>query len=616
MNGLTHVRLLQDAVHFVNQKGKVGEKLAFLAWEAGYGGGTSGSEIPATGSRIIDIVGQESRYTDYYHDLAVYLESVAGNWQDNITEYDGYIFTALNHFLAVPWSPTRWRLSNGYYYFWSPRTGNDSLAMSGKVDYKDAEVDNEHSPVLSRVASSWTSTAGAWSGNWASDIRYTVFAPISALAHYYYERFLFKPFAYVDVNGERFDRINGINLLGPVCHAVADACVPHHTITTMDLKHPEWEGVVQTWAEYQQLADFNLVRQLLDTHMTRREASSGSLRGYLDIDHLVVTLCGRKAYDTFRSQNNLPDSSAMRSPAFWSTYMSNPAKVKEDARYFYNLAIAATVRVLTDACADLAAAGKGTKAEPAVAGVTSYQPAGGIPPLKAASPHPGREPLPDFKVESLLGFKPASWRQTATTLAMTRTTLARWREAKLPQSEVQGSIQRLEDELILQFRKARAAGMKRLPAPETLSFAPQVDSLRKACGLPPVSANQTTRAGFGLATFRDPTIEEASDSSRFRGYLAEAEANAVNGKLLSLTRCIALHKQFLAETPERVKAAKVQAAISGLQRTRDFILKNGRVPPERWPDGKEQMKETPAPSGVEKAPKRAAGTIKARTSRR
>ena len=136
----------------------------------------------------------------------------------------------------------------------------------------------------------------------------------------------------------------------------------------MDLKHPEWEGVVQTWAEYQQLADFNLVRQLLDTHMKRHEATSGSLRGYLDVDHLVVTLCGRKAYDTFRSQNNLPGSSAMRSPAFWNSYMSNITKVKEDAKYFYNLAIAATVRVLTDACADLAAASKGTKAKPAVAG--------------------------------------------------------------------------------------------------------------------------------------------------------------------------------------------------------------------------------------------------------
>ena len=158
--------------------------------------------------------------------------------------------------------------------------------------------------------------------------------------------------------------------------------------------------------------------------------------------------------------------------------------------------------------------------------------------------------------------------------------------------------------------------MQKLPAPETLSFAPQVDRLRKACGLPPVSANQSTRAGFGMATFRDPTIEEASDSSRFRAYLAEAEANAVNGKLLSLTRCIALHKQFLAETPERVKAAKLQAAISGLERTRAFILKNRKLPAERWPDGKEQMKETAAASPrLEKTPKRATGTIKAKRGR-
>jgi hypothetical protein len=110
----------------------------------GYGGGDLNS-TPSRQTRIVDIIGKESKYTDKYHDLAIYLESFAGMWQDNITEYDGHIFTALDHFLAVPCCSTCWWRTNGYHYFWSSRTGNDAKAMTGKVDYEDAGVDNDHS---------------------------------------------------------------------------------------------------------------------------------------------------------------------------------------------------------------------------------------------------------------------------------------------------------------------------------------------------------------------------------------------------------------------------------------------------------------------------------------
>lgn len=588
MNGKTHIWLVEDALRFVMARGNSREKSAFQAWESAYGGGDL-STTPASQTRIVDVIGQESRYTDFYHDLAIYLESFAGAWQDNITEYDGHIFTALNHFLAVPWYPTVWQFTNGYHYFWSARTGNDSRAMTGKVDYKDAEVDNDNSPVVARVRFGWTGSAGAWDDNWEADIRYTVFAPVSVLAYYYYYRLLYRYFTHVDVNGVRFDRINGMYLLGPVCHAVADACVPHHAITTMDLKHQEWEGAVETWARGYELEDFNQVRTLLDTHMKRYTALSGNLRGSLAVDYLVSELCGWKTYVTFLQQNGLPSVNAMKNTSFWNGYMGNLAKVKADAKFFYNLAIAATVRVITEGCYDVIATGGGSNPDPKLNGVKSYQLVGGIPSRKPVVP-PIRPILPYFKVQSLLGFKPQEWRMTASTLTVTRDTLARWRKENLPDREIAASLDRLEGDFLLQFKNARAIGMQKFAAPASLSFPAHADKLRQDCGLPAVSANLETRPSFGMATFRNPTPEEASDAEKFQAYLAEAEANVINAKLLSLTRCIALHKLFLAETPSRIRARKVKEAIVGLERMRTFILSKKQLPPERWPAGKVEMK--------------------------
>ena len=62
-------------------------------------------------------------------------------------------------------------------------------------------------------------------------------------------------------------------LLGPICHAVADACVPYHGMTTMDLYHQDWEAIVQTWAYNYELEDFDQVRTLLDNYTVRYEVT-------------------------------------------------------------------------------------------------------------------------------------------------------------------------------------------------------------------------------------------------------------------------------------------------------------------------------------------------------
>jgi hypothetical protein len=586
MNGKVHVWIVEDALRFVLAKGTNKEKQAFQAWETAYGGGDL-TNTPSPQTRIVDVIGQESKYTDKYHDLAIYLESFAGLWQDDITEYDGHVFTALNHFLAVPWYPTCWWRTNGYHYFWSSKAGNDSKAMTGKVDYKDAEVDNDHSPIVDRCGFGWTKSGAAWGDNWEADIRYTVFAPVNVLAYYYYRRLLYKYFTHVDVNGERFDKINGMYILGPVVHAVADACVPQHAITAMGYKHQEWENSVESWVWGYELEDFNQVRDLLDNHMKRWVYTGGDLKDMLAIDYLVSELCGWKTFTKFLQLNGLNGINAMKSEAFWNNYMANLAKVKSDSKFFYNLALAATVRVITEACYDVIKTGGGSSSTPVIRGVSSYKLVGGIPERKPKEIgridiSRGAE-LNYISANSLLGFKPINWRTATRTLFKTRENFIRWNKAQITDKEIALRLAELEKELLQQFKNARTAGLEGFERPETLEFPQRVAKLRQDCGLPDVSKDLETHSLFGLATFRPPTEEEINDDQKFKEYLKESEANVVNSKLLAVTRCIALHKLFYAETSNRIRCRKIDEAIYGLERMREFIIRTKRLPIEKWP---------------------------------
>lgn len=593
MNGNVHYWIVCDAVRFVREHGNSYEKNAFQAWETAYGGGDLNS-TPYYQSRIEDIIGQESLYTDRYQDLALYLESWAGFWQGNITEYDGYIFTALNHFLAVPWNPTDWWRTNGYYYYWSSQIGNDALAMTGKVDYKDAEVDNGYSPIIDRVSLGWTGGSRSWSDNWEWDIRYTMFAPASLLAYYYYWRLLRRYFTYVDVNGQRSDGIAGLYLLGPVIHAASDACVPQHVISAMDYKHQEWESFVETGAFNWSIdLEPGLVRDLLDNHMVRYHYTGGDLQNMFAIDYVISELCGWKTFIRFLELNSLGGVDQMRSESFWNSYMANPAKVESDAQFFYNLAVAAAVRIISEACYDVIATGGGGTSTPKIRGISSYTFVGGYPPRKPKDNNlwqPLRPLSPYLKSYNVLGFYPRNWRPLATALAETRLELQRWLTEGVPDERVVNQVGRLERELLLQFAQARQEGLTGFQAPKHLQFPVHVEQIRQKCGLPPVSENAETRPLFGLTTFRLPTEAEYKNADQFATYLKESEANRVNAKLISLTRCIALHKFLYSVETDRIKRSKLERAIEGLERTRGVIIRSKRIPYDKWVKPKIELK--------------------------
>ncbi len=464
------------------------------------------------------------------------------------------------------------------------------MAMTGKVDYKDAEVDNDHSPVLERCRPWWVggTECGTWQRNWEVELRFSRFAPVSVLAKYYYIQLLRNYFTYVDVNGERYDKIRGLYLLGPVCHAVADACVPQHAIPAMGYKHQEWENLVETWAGGYELEDFNQVRSLLDNHMRRVIYTDGEFKNTLAIDFLVYSLCGLKTLQKLFELNNTSLDRMKQGPSdnvltnflnnmknFWNQYITttNLNKVKADAKFSYNLALAATVRVITEAYYDVLRGGVPLK------GVSSYKLSGRVAERRSIDIH-RIAALRYVSARSLLGFKPMG--QTVEKyLLKTKENLTRWNKRQMSDKEIALGLAELEKELFNEFKKAKAGGLKNFEHPDTLEFPQQIAELRQAFGLPDVSKNIEIHSLFGLATFRPPTQNECKDGQKFEEYLKESEANALNGKLIAVTRCIALHKFLQEETSSGVRRRKIAQVIQKLEKLREFIVRSKKTPFDR-----------------------------------
>lgn len=300
------------------------------------------------------MAGFESWNTDKYHDVALYLESLLGGWKDNLTEYDGHIFTSLNHFLNVfIVSPVMWWGHNGYYYFWSSKSGSDADAMTGWVDYLDAEVDNEHSIALDRIKAFWKDGNWSWGDNFESDIRYTMFSPVSVLAHFYYSRLVLSHFTPLQVNGPN-TYIAGLQLLGPVLHAITDACVPQHVRPAMGFRHQDWENYVesQVWARKIDL-DPNLVSKILSQTPFHPWYiwTNGPLKGKLAewvISRIAENARDRLSWSTGMSYTQLWQAGE----GFWNGYMLG-SKLFDDAAYLYHLAVAGTAHAIVRAYLDL-----------------------------------------------------------------------------------------------------------------------------------------------------------------------------------------------------------------------------------------------------------------------
>lgn len=262
-NPAVHARIVRDAIQYIKEHGTWVQRQALDRL------------IAVTGGRVllVDALANAAYATDFFEDLYYYANAraivTAGGllWdvEQSFAVYDDDYLTRLQHFVNVDRVPDVWAAAEGYYYQHSSKQGLDRKAFSSwRVLWGDVEVHNAASLALSRYQAFWKGSLDAWNRNWTYqysgvggdddwDIENTKFAPVTAMASYWFTRFLAFPEVPARVNLPRLDvsgggfrvvpteRIRGAELLGPVLHAVADGSVFHHAIGTIDLGHTDYE---------------------------------------------------------------------------------------------------------------------------------------------------------------------------------------------------------------------------------------------------------------------------------------------------------------------------------------------------------------------------------------
>lgn len=357
MNGNVHYWIVCDAVRYIKEYGNKWQKKTLEFFQNSYGKDMPISDIPYYDGIVQKVAGIESLNTDQYCDLAFEFSSLLGgliSQFSNPCKIQGHNMTALSHFMNVAYrEPLFWRSLNGYYYYWSSKVDEDADAFTGIVDWFDIEVADKASPQLKRVRPYWSNYV-SWIDNFEYDIRYTLFPPVCSLADFYYKRFLFYHSKPLWVGGPN-KYISGLQLLGPVFHAIGDVCVPQHVIPALGNSHQAWENYIETKVKNREI-DIN--KNLINTILTQFPFNTWYV--YKDtpirktcaiewyIAHIGI-LCANRILDSVGIK---PKQLAEADRTFWKNYMMT-TYLEEDAGYMYNLAIAGTVYTILRAYIDV-----------------------------------------------------------------------------------------------------------------------------------------------------------------------------------------------------------------------------------------------------------------------
>ena len=174
------------------------------------------------------LAGFESWHTDKFGDLSLRVPGFLWKTKRNVTGLFGHTFTAFNHFINPhPDGAKQWSTGSGYSYKSSSMKGFDAFVVKGISVYLRGLVDKDNSLVLNRVRPAWVKGVSEWRNNFEREIVNTTFAPWSALVKFYYWELLVDQNEPLEVRGPN-SHLAGLQLLGPVFHAIADACSPQH----------------------------------------------------------------------------------------------------------------------------------------------------------------------------------------------------------------------------------------------------------------------------------------------------------------------------------------------------------------------------------------------------
>ena len=531
MMAKSHYWVVSDAVAYMKKFGDDAEKSALQTFELAYGSNKPLEEIPPHQSAVERLVGFESLHTDKFGDLALSLRGIPGAGKRNVVGLGFHMFTAFNHFInPLPDADVPWPNSSGYAYETSSMKGIDSLVVKGISDHLLGVVDVENSLVLERLRTSWQADENAWAQNFSQSLSTTKFAPWNVLAGVYYEHLLDHHYQPLEVRGPN-QFIVGAQLIGPVVHAAADACSVQHVRSTLGFGHVIWENYLKSKCYNRQInANVQMIRDFFTDPAfselpTRQE---GPLTGCLDIGAFVNRLAIKTAERLQMSTRQDWRTLWRAGDDFWRGYLLGAA-MREDAEYLYNMAVAATVKVLIRSYEDLVrrgilSPGSGlTNPEklPRLDLVQDNYPA--LPEKKLIDGVPSEEvmPVPFSKAEDILGFQPIGRNDLEQHLR----DLAALMEGSGPnQSALKKLLARIEDQLVQQYQKMS------LKAGD--SFCP----LRALEKLP---LDSDLSAHFGSATFRMPSSEECDDPQLFEKYMQMSDAHAAKAYQLQLTQLIA-----------------------------------------------------------------------------
>jgi hypothetical protein len=565
MMGKSHYWVVSDAVAYMKKFGNEQQKTALQTFELAYGRRDSVENIPLHQTAIERLVGFEALHTDKFGDLALAFRGIPGNGKRNVTGIGFHMFTAFNHFInPFPESDVPWTGAAGYAYETSSMRGVDSFVVKGISDHLLGLVDVDNSLVLERLRSSWHNGEESWNENFNQYLSKTRFAPWNVLAGFYYYHLIEHHYEPLEVRGPN-QFIGGVQLIGPLVHAAADACSVQHVRSTLGFGHSIWENYLKSKCYNRQI---NVNARMVSEFLADEAFSSsillddGPLVGYFDVNRFLYMLATKTAQRLQQSTQQDWTRLWHAGDKFWRNYLLG-VSMREDAHYLYNMAVAATVHVLVRCYEDLVRRGHLSSGEglrnkeklPKLDLIQEEHP--DFPSKKAIDGLPSEAlmAVPFSSPEDILGFTPIGSTDLQQLLGDTYRKLSSPSSGK---SAILELFRGIEDQLIAQYEKMSQKTCE--------IFCP----LRATEKLP---LDSELSAHFGTGTFRMPSSEECDDPEMFEEYMQLSEVHAENAYKIQLTQVIAGLKFSMRKFESQpALAKKFDSLVKSLESARDAEL--------------------------------------------
>lgn len=567
MNAKVHYWIVSDAVAYIKSSGTPLQKKALQSLELAYGQRKSIEDIPSSESAIERLAGFESWHTDKFADLSLRLPGLLWRSKRNVTGLFGHTFTAFNHFInPYPDVNKQWSSGGGYSYNSSSKQGFDSFVVKGISVYLRGLVDKENSLVLDRVRPAWQQGVSEWKANFQRGLVDTSFVPWSVLAKFYYTRFLSDQNNPVEVRGPN-SHLVGLQLLGPVFHAIADACSPQHVRPALGFGHQAWENYVQSRVYARQISlNPALMSKIMSTHSFSPELTiaAGELKGRFDIESFVHQLSMVTAKVVGRSTSSTWRDLYEAGEKFWKWYLKGQ-QVEDDSTYLYHQAVAGTVHAIERACRDLESLDILTHDclhdEKKLPCLKCIQDDGIDMPHKMLGDEdaPAEETRPDplRKASGLLGFDPPNHSNIQELINQFEALYVKFGRRDRRGRDFVELLSHIEATVVLEYEHhgQRPGG----------SFCP-LSSMER------IPINSDVSAHFGVETFRLPSLSECRDPALFSEYMDKLDEHSEVAHRLELTMCAAslAHLKATCELNES-RCRRIDELIDALHHERDDI---------------------------------------------